>query len=88
MRSTNIAITLLSAIVSTGFAFPRPDGKIGISGVPNVGFGQQLQDTDQTNHWVVWVEGENACPPSVVIDPLTDSPCGIDFELPGYDGQC
>ncbi|KAI0503073.1 hypothetical protein F5B22DRAFT_575053 [Xylaria bambusicola] len=86
MHSIYTAITLWSAIVSTGLALPRPDGKIGVSGVPNVGYGQQLQDGDQANHWVVWVEGENACPPSVVIDPLTDSPCNIDFELPGYDG--
>ena len=25
-----------------------------------VGWGQELQNHDQTNHWVVWVEGESA----------------------------
>lgn len=30
--------------------------------IPNfkVGWGQELQNHDQTNHWVVWVEGESA----------------------------
>ncbi|OTA52914.1 hypothetical protein K449DRAFT_470246 [Hypoxylon sp. EC38] len=46
-----------------------------------VAFGQQLQNNDQTNHWVAWVEGQHACPGMQVLDVLTESPCGKAFSL-------
>ncbi|KAI1456389.1 hypothetical protein F4805DRAFT_432685 [Annulohypoxylon moriforme] len=46
-----------------------------------VAFGQQLQNNDQTNHWVAWVEGKHACPGMQVLDVLTESPCGQTFSL-------
>ncbi|KAI0911983.1 hypothetical protein F4823DRAFT_245551 [Ustulina deusta] len=84
MRTAAVAITLLSTIIPAAIAVPQvdtqPEAKSNIS---NVAFGQQLQDEDQTNHWVVWLEGKSACPPAVILDLLTDSPCGMTFELPG-----
>lgn len=62
--------------------------------VPNfkVGWGQELQNHDQTNHWVVWVEGESACPAAVELAVLTRSPCGPSFSLKGQQrlslGDC
>ncbi|KAK9780719.1 hypothetical protein SCAR479_01905 [Seiridium cardinale] len=46
-----------------------------------VAFGQELQNDDQTNHWVAWTEGEHACPGQQVLDVLTKSPCGQSFSL-------
>ncbi|KAI1494269.1 hypothetical protein F5X96DRAFT_9519 [Biscogniauxia mediterranea] len=46
-----------------------------------VAFGQQLQNDDQTNHWVAWVEGKHACPGMQVLDVLTESPCNQVFNL-------
>lgn len=53
--------------------------------IPNfkVGWGQELQNHDQTNHWVVWVEGEDACPAAIELAVLTSSPCGGSFNLKG-----
>ncbi|KAF2228655.1 hypothetical protein EV356DRAFT_420140, partial [Viridothelium virens] len=46
-----------------------------------VAFGQQLQNNDQTNHWVAWVDGDKACPGMQVLDVLTDKPCEKAFTL-------
>ncbi|KAI1758786.1 hypothetical protein GGR53DRAFT_204917 [Hypoxylon sp. FL1150] len=48
-----------------------------------VGWGQELQNHDQANHWVVWVEGESACPAAIELAKLVDSPCGQSFNLKG-----
>jgi len=48
-----------------------------------VGFGQQIQTSNEQNYWVVWVEGESACPNIQSLGPLTDSPCDYTFSLPG-----
>ncbi|KAI0468903.1 hypothetical protein F4859DRAFT_489376 [Xylaria cf. heliscus] len=48
-----------------------------------VGFGQQIQTSNEANYWVVWVEGDSACPNIQSLDPLTDNPCDITFRLPG-----
>ncbi|KAI0185494.1 hypothetical protein EV127DRAFT_515194 [Xylaria flabelliformis] len=48
-----------------------------------VGFGQQLQTSNEANYWVVWVEGDSACPNIQSLAPLTDNPCDITFSLPG-----
>ncbi|OBT61220.1 hypothetical protein VE03_08708 [Pseudogymnoascus sp. 23342-1-I1] len=49
-----------------------------------IGYGQQLQNNDQANHWVVWVEGKSACPNTRTLGPLVKSPCGQQFK---YDGD-
>ncbi|KAI3328953.1 hypothetical protein HD806DRAFT_481185 [Xylariaceae sp. AK1471] len=49
----------------------------------NVGFGQQIQTSNEANYWVVWVEGQTACPNIQSLAPLTDSPCDLTFQLPG-----
>ena len=46
-----------------------------------VAFGQQLQNDDQTNHWVAWAEGEHACPGMQVLNELTESPCDQAFQI-------
>ncbi|KAI0967938.1 hypothetical protein F4678DRAFT_464836 [Xylaria arbuscula] len=46
-----------------------------------IAFGQELQDNYQTNHWVTWIDGENACPGQQVLEVLTSSPCGQSFNL-------
>jgi hypothetical protein len=47
---------------------------------PAVAFGQQLQNNDETNHWVTWVEGEDACPGMQVLDVLTQPACDKSFQ--------
>ncbi|PSR80598.1 hypothetical protein BD289DRAFT_440422 [Coniella lustricola] len=49
----------------------------------DVGYGQQLQNSDQTNHWVVWIEGESACPATRTLSSLLTSPCNQYFTLAG-----
>ncbi|KFY68377.1 hypothetical protein V496_01120 [Pseudogymnoascus sp. VKM F-4515 (FW-2607)] len=48
-----------------------------------IGYGQQLQNNDQANHWVVWVEGKSACPNSRTLGLLVKSPCGQEFKYEG-----
>ncbi|KAI0903036.1 hypothetical protein F4823DRAFT_569083 [Ustulina deusta] len=61
-------------------------GIASISGLANaiqVGYGQQIQNSDQTNHWVIWVEGDHACPGMSVIGSLAGSSCGQGFVVDG-----
>ncbi|KFY19502.1 hypothetical protein V491_04403 [Pseudogymnoascus sp. VKM F-3775] len=53
------------------------------SAAVNIGYGQQLQNNDQANHWVVWIEGESACPNSRTLGPLVQSPCNQNFNYNG-----
>ncbi|KAI1165598.1 hypothetical protein F5B18DRAFT_649554 [Nemania serpens] len=52
-----------------------------LASAQTIAFGQELQNDDQTNHWVVWIDGEHACPGQQVLGVLTDSPCGQAFNL-------
>ncbi|OTB04207.1 hypothetical protein M426DRAFT_11829 [Hypoxylon sp. CI-4A] len=52
-----------------------------LANAQTVAFGQELQNDDQTNHWVTWVDGEKACPGQQVLDVLTETPCGQPFNL-------
>lgn len=89
MHTTTVAFTLLSALASTAFAFPRPDEPLQArTAIPNIAFGQQLQDDDQSNHWVVWEEGKDACPPDTVLNVLTSPPCGYEFQVRGGPDIC
>ena len=45
------AIVLAVASAVTVFASPALEMR---ATPPNIGFGQQLQNTDQANHWVTW----------------------------------
>ncbi|KAI1188618.1 hypothetical protein F5B17DRAFT_439430 [Nemania serpens] len=52
-----------------------------LASAQTIAFGQELQNDDQTNHWVVWIDGEDACPGQQVLGVLTASPCGQAFNL-------
>ncbi|KAI1131087.1 hypothetical protein F5Y10DRAFT_234229 [Nemania abortiva] len=54
-------------------------------GIVKVAYGQQIQNNDQANHWVVWMEGRDACPPLQVLGLITSDPCNSNFTLPGTD---
>lgn len=93
MRTTTI--TLLGATIPAVLAAPpsSPQGQAGGSAlalaarnatdVVKIAYGQQIQNDDEANHWVVWIEGENACPPAQVLGPLAESPCGTRFSIAG-----
>ncbi|KAI0105071.1 hypothetical protein GGR51DRAFT_520727 [Nemania sp. FL0031] len=53
--------------------------------IVKVAYGQQIQEEDQTNHWVIWIEGKSACPPLATLSSLIEDPCGQKFSLPGSD---
>ncbi|GAP86393.1 hypothetical protein SAMD00023353_1800130 [Rosellinia necatrix] len=56
----------------------------GLANAVSLGYGQQLQESDQANHWVIWTEGENACPGMTVLDTnIVDSPCDQPFIVQG-----
>ncbi|KAI1401091.1 hypothetical protein F4819DRAFT_459645 [Hypoxylon fuscum] len=52
-----------------------------LASAQTIAFGQELQNGDQTNHWVVWVDGKKACPGQQVLGVLTKTPCGQPFNL-------
>ena len=52
-----------------------------LANAQQVAYGQQLQNNDQTNHWVTWKEHEHACPGMQVLDVLTKDPCAQPFNL-------
>ncbi|KAI1429743.1 hypothetical protein F5Y12DRAFT_725203 [Xylaria sp. FL1777] len=87
MRTATVAITLLSAIIPAAIAAPQGNfiqlQITGKSNISSVAYGEQIQGTDQSNHWVVWIEGKSACPPLQVLGSLVTSPCNTTFQLPG-----
>ncbi|KAI3324748.1 hypothetical protein HD806DRAFT_493504 [Xylariaceae sp. AK1471] len=87
MHSTTTTLSaLLAAFLPATFAAPsaEPISPLHIrNNIAKVGFGQQLQNGDQANHWVVWVEGESACPHAIDLGPMTSNPCNKPFTLPG-----
>lgn len=86
MKFTGTALLALS-FTAVSYAVPgaSPAENEVRAPIPNfkVGWGQELQNHDQTNHWVVWVEGESACPAAIELAVLTGSPCGQPFNLKG-----
>ncbi|KAB8237976.1 uncharacterized protein BDW43DRAFT_306682 [Aspergillus alliaceus] len=82
MQIKGVLFTLpfLSAVLASPAPAPVP-APVPAS-VP-IGYGQQLQNGDQANHWVVWIEGQSACPNSITLSKLTESPCNIDFSFNG-----
>ncbi|KAI0145530.1 hypothetical protein GGR57DRAFT_506724 [Xylariaceae sp. FL1272] len=55
----------------------------GFATAVEIGYGQQIQNGDQTNHWVMWTEGQHACPGMTVIGPITQAACGQTFSVAG-----
>lgn len=84
MRTNTLGLALLGVAVSTVLAAPQ-DSSAGSNKTElvKVAFGQQIQTDDQTNHWVAWIEGSTACPPSQILGTLVNDPCGQRFDLPG-----
>ncbi|KAJ8122394.1 hypothetical protein ONZ43_g1400 [Nemania bipapillata] len=89
MRNAVLVSALLCAAIPMAVAAPQSSAAPSILSdkdkdpVVKLAFGQQMQDEDQTNHWVVWVEGKEACPPTQVLGSLINSPCGVRFNVPG-----
>ncbi|KAI1370408.1 hypothetical protein F4677DRAFT_451415 [Hypoxylon crocopeplum] len=86
MQFTNTILALSLAAISMAAPGVSPAAAADLetrAPIPNfkVGWGQELQNHDQTNHWVVWVEGESACPAAIELSVLTQSPCGLSFNL-------
>ncbi|KAI1347258.1 hypothetical protein F5Y01DRAFT_295602 [Xylaria sp. FL0043] len=46
-----------------------------------IAFGQELQNNDQANHWVTWIDGENACKYHQALDVLIKTPCDQAFNF-------
>ncbi|KAI0391530.1 hypothetical protein F5Y17DRAFT_440065 [Xylariaceae sp. FL0594] len=58
---------------------------------PNIGYGQQIQRSNEQNWWVVWIEGKSACPNTVSLGPLVTNPCNYVFFIDGWSlhfGDC
>ncbi|KAF3766049.1 hypothetical protein M406DRAFT_351297 [Cryphonectria parasitica EP155] len=77
--SKTLLVSLLLAASSTVLASPAMLESRGIQ----VGYGQQIQTSDQANHWVVWIEGQSACPATQTLSGLNTSPCNQVFTLAG-----
>lgn len=99
MRTTTtitLARVLLGAIIPAAVLAappqgPAPQPALAVrndtnAGVVKIAYGQQIQTDDEANHWVVWIEGENACPPAQVLGLLAAIPCGTSFNISGSDG--
>ncbi|KAL7628442.1 hypothetical protein AAE478_002645 [Parahypoxylon ruwenzoriense] len=90
----NILLTLSLAAASLAAPATSPASELEARApIPNfrVAWGQQLQNHDQANHWVVWVEGESACPAAIELALLVNSPCGQRFNFKGQQfslGDC
>ncbi|KAI1336735.1 hypothetical protein F5Y15DRAFT_392985 [Xylariaceae sp. FL0016] len=80
------APVLLVSLLAPAAVLATPLTSLKARGI-SVGYGQQIQPQDDTNHWVVWVEGESACPAAQILGPLTGTPCGQRFTLEGAEYQ-
>ncbi|GJE90026.1 hypothetical protein PsYK624_061470 [Phanerochaete sordida] len=78
------AFIVAAASAATALASPSLQAR---ASPDNIGFGQQLQNTDQANHWVTWIDGESACPNTRLLGLLVNSPCGQQFSFNGFTFQ-
>ncbi|KAH7246774.1 hypothetical protein BKA59DRAFT_455802 [Fusarium tricinctum] len=46
-----------------------------------VGYGEQIQNGDETNYWVAWLHGHHACPGQSVIKIKDGALCDTEFWL-------
>ncbi|KAI1414482.1 hypothetical protein F5Y13DRAFT_188143 [Hypoxylon sp. FL1857] len=86
IKSSLLALSLSTTSIAAPGISPATGDDLGARApIPNfkVAWGQELQNSDQTNHWVVWVEGESACPTASKLSVLTNSPCGQPFNIRG-----
>ncbi|KAI1324522.1 hypothetical protein F5Y16DRAFT_380867 [Xylariaceae sp. FL0255] len=67
---SKISICTLLGVASLGRA---------ATDVVTLAYGQQIQNNDSANHWVVWTEGHNACPGQTVLGPLYLPACNQTF---------
>ncbi|KAI0968139.1 hypothetical protein F4678DRAFT_443400, partial [Xylaria arbuscula] len=86
MHAATVVIALLGAAVSPAIAWPTILDELH-SNISDIGFGQQLQEDDQTNHWVVWEQGKDPCTPFAVLGSLSYGPCNTTFVIPGTTDQ-
>ncbi|KAI1169996.1 hypothetical protein F4777DRAFT_570905 [Nemania sp. FL0916] len=82
MKTTGAFLTSVFASIAMGVPL-----ELETRDAVNVAFGQQIQTFNEANYWVVWVEGQDACPNIQSLGPLTDTPCDISFSLPGGTEQ-
>lgn len=78
-----VATALISALMAPGLVLANPVALEDRAASVKVGYGQQIQTSDEANHWVVWVEGESACPATQTLSGLNTSPCNQVFTLAG-----
>lgn len=79
-----IAVTvLISSLLAPGLVLANPVTLEDRAASVKVGYGQQIQTSDEANHWVVWVEDEDACPATQTLTGLNTSPCDQVFSLGG-----
>ena len=77
-----VATALISTLLTPRLVLANPVSLEDRAAI-EVGYGQQIQLSDETNHWVVWVEEEDACPATQTLSVLTSSPCEQTFSLAG-----
>lgn len=77
-----VTVALISTLLTPGLVLATPVSLEDRAAI-KVGYGQQIQLSDEANHWVVWVEGKDACPATQTLGFLTDSPCNQEFNLAG-----
>lgn len=77
-----VATALISILLTPDLVLANPVSLGGRAAI-KVGYGEQIQLNDEANHWVVWVEGESACPATQTLSFLINSPCEQTFSLGG-----
>lgn len=77
-----VATALISILLTPGLVLANPVSLEDRDYI-KVGYGEQIQLKDEANHWVVWVEGESACPAAQTLSFLISSPCEQTFSLAG-----
>jgi hypothetical protein len=82
MRALAFASLIIAAIVSTVLADNSTPARDLDKDIVKIAYGQQLQDKDEANHWVAWIEGKKACSGRLqVLGRLIDAPCNQEFNL-------
>lgn len=71
------------AVMATPLSHESPASPLSNRQKMKVGYGEQIQASDDVNHWVVWVEGKSACPATQTLTALNTSPCDQEFTLAG-----
>lgn len=75
MYATLKTIFFLGVITFSNIAYVEGQQKITIN------YGQQLQASDEANHWVAWASESDPCKDATVMDYLSSSPCDWQFQI-------